>query len=506
MKNLNRSAPMSFDAVENHAIHDCIIPGEVYAGEKVTAELQTIRDKRVPATKISIWRISPLGVEINADGIGKEVFDNLAVGDHIGLKICVGNQETIFHGLTVQTRHEENGQNLIGIRWCDSSSPTGTKPKNPMKEKRASARWLCGQEFMPSGIAPNPARFNEFVHFRVMDISKGGILLITSLRNRFLIPGMTLNASVSFPMCAQLRVNLELRNSRIVTVEGKKFLAFGSTFVKPDAKLMSTIGQYIFQFGPKATVAQMKKNGISVSNASQGLEFGFVRTEEEYHEVLKLRLLAYKAVGKIRQDATETDVADIYDSRSRIIIARYRNEIIASIRLMFHNPEDRFEVEEHTVLPRNFPSKHECVEISRLCTHPDFRESDLFYNMVRRITITAAQAGKRFAVSFATPGLVELYKKVGATPTGVKFPHRNLNGQEHEVITWDIAKAVTGYKMNPFVWNFIYGDIRGYLSDETALQFDPLMNLRAGMFRLLNPLTPMFIRAVRYANGKKKTK
>ena len=48
-----------------------------------------------------------------------------------------------------------------------------------------------------------------------------------------------------------------------------------------------------------------------------------------------MRRLAYVRAKKVREDVKDVDMADDFDARSRILFAKYRGQIVASVRLMF---------------------------------------------------------------------------------------------------------------------------------------------------------------------------
>ena len=108
-------------------------------------------------------------------------------------------------------------------------------------ERRRQVRWLCSDEFHPTGVASNPAKSNDFILFRVLDVSPSGLRLQTSLRNNFIVRGMRLDVIVSFPMVSQITVRLTVQNVSFISRNKKEFLAVGAQIRRLDG---STIERY----------------------------------------------------------------------------------------------------------------------------------------------------------------------------------------------------------------------------------------------------------------------
>jgi predicted GNAT family N-acyltransferase len=476
-------------------IHDTIIPSPVQISDQISASIRFHGlDTRDPVSA-RVVRISPIGVELS---IPKALVPHEASdkpGALLNLTVKIAGQKSEFFGLCVKLSREESQTYTLGVRWCEKPAPRGDGAGAHAKlERRQTMRWLCSPDFMPTGVAPNPARFNDFLHFKVLDLSPTGMLWLTSPRNRYLIPGMTLESTISFPMCAQIRVAAKIVNTRVIQHQDKPVLALGMSLVRVDRQLKDTLAQYIFQFGPKSSIERLRSSGLTVPSAAQAVEFGFVRDEEDYRQVLALRLASYQADGRLPADATTDEVADVYDSRSQLVIARHRGEVVASMRIMYHEPKDAFDFEQYAEVPSGFPDKHNCVEVGRICVHPAFRRSDLFYNLLRHLAVITVQARRRYICASAFVELLPIYRRVGAVPTGIRFPYTGFIDSQCELVVWDIVKTITGAALNPFVWNYLCSDLVSYLDQTESLEFSPMMNLRMALYRLFRPMTPTVIR------------
>ena len=174
-------------------IHETVFPADVRAQDRIVARIR----KRVENSNfesIRIWKVSPLGIELVQNENSK--FDR---GDKVDLEITIGGQRTHFEGLIVDLVRKNEDIDLIGIRLSNRGSDFESA-----REKRRSIRWICSDDFFPTCVSPTPGRFNEYIYFQIRDISKEGFLLICSLRNKYLIPGMQLNLIASFPMVGDI--------------------------------------------------------------------------------------------------------------------------------------------------------------------------------------------------------------------------------------------------------------------------------------------------------------
>ena len=307
------------------------------------------------------WRLSPLGIELVWD----ESFHVLQVGQKYRVELVIGGHTSELEGAIVAKGYQENNLKLIGLRFCQAD----LKPWDGV-ERREKKRWICSAEYLPTGVCANPGRFNDFIFFRTRDISSSGIRVITSLRNKFLVPGMTLESTFSFPLVGQTHCKLKIANVGLSRESAKDVLELGCQFLDADRNLLELIGQYLFQFGPTVSSEDLRKQGLLPKNVSKNIDYKYVRTAEEYAEVLALRLKAYKKVGKVAENATLEQVGDVFDSRSRIVIGVHKGKIVATTRLIYNEVDDQMEHDQFVKFPDDFPRKDEICEITRVCTIP----------------------------------------------------------------------------------------------------------------------------------------
>jgi hypothetical protein len=485
------------DTSVDQEIHGPFQAADVRLGEPIVARCLVRNSQDAAEHVLQVWRISPLGVELVLPRDGLE----LDVGSELDLSIRFGRQQSQFTGLVVSTRSQESDRELIGVRW---SQPTTAATGLPT-ERRSTERWLCGQEFLPTGVAPNPARFNDFIHFRVRDISKDGMQIVTSLRNKFIVPGMVFESLVSVPTMGQLKLDLHVINARITSEQGKDYLSVGVRIANPTPQASQMLGQFVFQFGPPTTLEALRSSGFEVGSSTRAVDFAYVRTSDEYKSVLQLRQRAYQQYGGSALGETPEALSDIFDARARILMAKYRGEVVGSLRLIFNESTDRFEHEDHFTLPSEFPRKDEMVEISRVCTHPEYRGSDLLIGLFRHAAMAVLQSRRQFVLGYAPPKLVPLYARLGARWLPVEFKHPS-DDVNLKVFLIDVRGGLSGADINPVVWNAIYGEMIDYLDTREILDGSSLTHMRLSIYRALSPLAHVLQRRVNRPRRRDKSK
>ncbi len=461
-------------------IHGTVAPADVRAGDPVIARV------RVPGTAgelaAQVWRISPLGAEL----VRTPALAAIGVGRAIDLTIEIGASVAAFSGLSVLALRAERGRELLAVRWADAS---GAGAALDDREKREASRWPCGDDYLPTGVAENAACYDDLVHFRVVEISRTGMRLLTSLRNKFLIPGVAFEAACAFPTMGEARVAFRVVHARVVHQGPKRWLALGVTYTLPDPRSAELIGQYLLQFGPGASVQDLRATGFRVRSSSRALEFGCVSSEGEYRQVLALRRLAYLQAKKISAEVKDVEMADGYDARARILVAKHRGRVIATVRLVFPRGEDdRLKHEDFLALPPDLPPRAQIVEFSKFCTDPEFRGSDLFYTLVKRSALTTMQSGRRFALMSCTEALAPLYARVGFRKVGAAYVHPSMR-LEHHLMLGEVARIVSGKGVNPVVWNLMGGwDLWSFAKRCGVAPRSAWLEARVAFYRLFKPL------------------
>lgn len=459
-------------------VHGAIVPADVRPGDPVTALVRLPGSRHARPTQV--WRISPLGVEL----VRPAELAGVGVGTALDLNLHVGRSTAAFHSLLVTSTYADRGRELLVVPLAPraSAAPAGA-------ERRRAARWTCEDEYLPTGIAPSPARYDDYVFFRVVDVSWRGMRLETSLRNRLLVPGVTLDATCTFPTEGQVHLALRVVHVRVVRRGEKRVLSVGVQYGACAARAQATIGQYLLRFGSEATVAALCEAGFRIPASSRALDVGSVRTREEYEDVLRLRRLAYVHARKLSEDTKDVDLADGFDRRSRILVARHRGRTVATSRLLFpESAADRLNHDELVELPPGLPPREQLVEVFKTCTHPAYRGSDLFTTFLQHVGLTVLQAGRRYALMSATDGLARVYERFGFRRVGVSYEHPRMR-LRHHVMLLDVASVVAARRIGPIAWNLVAGRaLWSFARLCGAVPGDPWSVTRVRLYALFRPL------------------
>jgi predicted GNAT family N-acyltransferase len=479
-------------------IHGTVTPADVRPGDPISARVRTAgaTDEGAAAP---VWRISPLGVEL----VRTAPLGAVSAGDAVDVTLRVGTSVSSFSGLRVAAIRSDRGRELVALRWASSG---GADEGANRGERRDAARWSCGDEYLPTGVMQSSVRYDEHVHFRIVEISRSGMQLLTSLRNKYLIPGVRFEATCAFPAVGEVRIEIAVANARVVQRGGKSQLVLGATYEVLDRRGRERIAQYLLRFGPGTSVRDLRTNGFELRCTSRAFDFGCVRTDAEYREVLALRRLAYLHAGKLGPEARDEDMADAFDAQSRILVARHQGRVVATVRLMFpQGPDDALKHAEYLELPETMPARDRLVEVSKACTHPDFRGSDLFYSMMKLTALTTAQSGREFIFMSCTDGLVTIYRKLGMRELGAGYVHPTM-GLTHHVMIGDAARMIAGDGMNPIFWNVVIGhDLWQFAKRCGAVSWSAALTVRVAVRRLFAPfgfLAALYVRSLRARSGR----
>lgn len=452
-------------------------------------EISRFRSSRAPETLVHLHRAAdsvtgsasllefgPIGATVSAS---LDEWSAAGTGSHLTLTTTNETGSDEYRCVVTYEGPDPNtsGRLLLGLRFVFHELGSDSDI-----ERRRYARWKCPEQFHPTGISANPIRSNDFVYFRVGDISSDGLGLLTSPRNRYLVAGQRLDAIISFPTVRQISIQLLIRNVRMVSIRDRDYLQVGASVVGPTRLQQTVIEQYVLQFGPAQDAAFVRVMGISQRTSKRPTSFSFVTDEETYREVINLRRLAYRFEGKAGANDALAELSDLHDSRSRILVCRSHGRIVASARLAFPEYGDRTEHEEYFEWPTDFPRRDQTVEVTRACTHPDFRKGGVFFSLLRFIVVTAMQSGRPWVVTSSTEDLVRMYDWIGLKPCNRTYDHPSLNGMRHHVLIGNIPAALLGRSIGPGAWYAVWKDALPFLNEA---DYGGLSSLRLALYRVI---------------------
>lgn len=247
------------------------------------------------------------------------------------------------------------------------------------------------------------------------------------------------------------------------------------------------LAQYLFLSTPDADLETLRKTGLELKSIRDLISYGYAKNKEDLLEVSKLRSRTYGATTKVNSD---TKFVDDYDPKSKVIMVRHHNCLIASVRIFYPRTEsDKLEHQHYEILfPKTFPSNTEIAEMMRLCTHERYRRSDLLLGILEFAAVDILKQNRNYVLGCAEKKLVPLYLKLGFRDIKIRYLNNLLNNVEHHILLMDISAIGKG-KMNPISWNMIWGKTAQFAQKNGTLKLKGFSKLRVQFYHAINPIT-----------------
>ncbi|MDQ3234800.1 MAG: GNAT family N-acetyltransferase, partial [Pseudobdellovibrionaceae bacterium] len=125
-------------------------------------------------------------------------------------------------------------------------------------------------------------------------------------------------------------------------------------------------------------------------------------------DILDLRLRAAQFDGRLLQTQDAESCRDVFDTDALHVKLILRDQLVAAGRLIFLlQQRERSEICQVLVpLPDALVAVHGTVEISRVCTHPDFRRGHLLTLLLAECAWEAWQRGGRHLLGYCVKPLI----------------------------------------------------------------------------------------------------
>ena len=464
-------------------IHEIIYPADIREDHRVIARVRLRDSDTQKFITLKLWKMSPLGVEL----VCPEEFEELKKGDSIDLEIIVAGQRMYFEGLVVDLIQRNEHIRLMGVRVSRRVERTTTE------ERRTSPRWMCSDYYFPTCVATSPFVLHEITHFQVRDLSAEGMLLICSLRNKYLLPEMKIRLTVNFPMIGDFVCMAKVVRVSFTTRSGKDMLAVGVEFVSPTEQMKRVIAQYLIQFSNVSSLGELRQFGLVPPSVLRAVNFYFIKTEADYKEVLKLRRLAHLADDNFAvTEVSDEDMGDIYDAQSRILVGSYNGEIITTARIRFNSLEEPLEHEAYVTWPSSLPRRDQIIEVSRAANHPDFRHSDLLMGLFQFIAATCRQEKPYFVIG-SWPSMIDFYKRLGFKETGLHHGEALWKEEQH-ILMVDALPTLLGQNVGPIYWNIAWRIVSDHMIQNGILEPTSMDRLRLAIYRAMGPIAKLLMR------------
>ena len=470
-------------------IHGLITPGDIRSNDRVQAKIRARNARDDEYQDVRVWKLSPFGIEL------KKGKTQLNRGDQIDLEILIAGQRIKYEGLVVDLHRANDEIELIGIRFAKSEMIVHDH------ERRNQPRWHCSPDYFPTATCPTPARINDNIFFKIKDISANGMLLTCSLRNKIPIPGIILHVTANFGVDGNFHTPVKVKHVNFTSEAGKDRLAVGVEFLKLTERMKSIMAQYLIQFSNVYSVDELRNQGFWPQSVTDAVNFQFLTTESEYREVLVLRRLAHESDNNLVDEVSDDDMGDMIDAQSRIVIGKFNDKIVCTVRLRFNIADEPLEHEQFVQWPEHLPSREQIMEIGRLAIDPAFRHTDLLSGLFEFASATSIR-DREFAVISCLERMVPFFKKIGYSDTGLRYDGYLFN-EAGFVMMANVRQTMLGGACNPMYWNLVWRKAAEFLIESEALIPSPLETIRLRYARLFGPIARVFF-TIRQAGLKRK--
>lgn len=457
------------------SIHDGIVPKDVRETDFIHARYR-LDGEDADYSQIRIWRISPLGAEL----VRPETHEGklLKKGKSLELQLVIEGRRSDFRCAIVDEQNGESGLELLGVRFLVSEDRD--KVESVVDTRRAQ-RWICSEEHVPRAVAPAPGSFNEFIGFKVRDISSKGLLLTTSLDNGFLISGMRLSLSIHLPLVAETYVKVEIVRLRIGTAGAEDILEVGVDMVDPSSHTLALFGQYLVQFSRTSSVEALVAEGLVPRNVSLGMSIYPLKSEADFKEVLQLRKAASEEIGLKFEPSS---FAEEQDRKARILVGRLGKNMVVTARVRYPVSGDQLTCEPEFGITESEGRIDQLIEVTAIVVRvPREYYEQILLTLVRYICTSCTSAERQKVLVVSLPSMRGVYEKAGW--------RRVYADQEKVVLLADAYSAIQGKGVNPVAWNFVWRDVADYLLEIGELKPVGIERIVLRVFRLFGPLSKL---------------
>jgi predicted GNAT family N-acyltransferase len=454
---------------EVNLINPVMRPEEIRIGDPIACKVRLVTGDK----NVRLWSYCPFGFEfIDADTVYN-------IGESYKFFITLGKTNIEFDGSVVFVKSRSNADSTIGIRINYNVSNL----KVSSEDRRIFSRWNCPEHLLPTGTAPNPTRYNDFILFRVVDISSKGLKLAISLRNKLLAVGQILECTLSVPMIGTLYAAVKINRVAIESVQGKEQLILGVSFIKPDEVISTTLSEYLLTFAEDCSVSSLREAGFQGTLGTSQFDFSYSKSSKDYDDVLQLRFDAYQDSGKLSQDLSRDFMRDDFDARSRILTVKLAGKLIGSARAMFHEQGDGTSHERYLTYPEGFPSIAECLEVSRVCVKPDFQGVGLAHELAKHLALLTIKAGRKYIYLSASDSLKGFWLEIGFKDTGARYIHKQLSDLEHSLLINNVEESILGKNIGAKAWLNSYEHLYQHCVDYGLIEPSTVDQIRIQSFK-----------------------
>ncbi len=360
-------------------------------------------------------------------------------------------------------------------------------PADRGSKTRRNCRFEIGSdEIKPTAQIRNPFTLKNTCNLEIRDISSDGFG--TNCPPEFtLFPGVTVDAEISFPFSPSVKCKAVVRHISSHSETRENFIGFEtiSNYTQyqeiSSAYLLKTKGELV-------TPNYLRSQGFNRIFLESAVTFKYRETDQDYIDIAKLRLKVWQSVGmfKDKLEKDYEDMLDLYDTRSRHILAYHGNRLVGSARVVFNNG-DNSKIEHgmyHIEIPA-WLKKRKFVEFSRAVIDEKYREGVLWFSMLFHLGRVLLESGHDIALISCTK---KLYRKIYSI-AGFKKICEFICDEEVYYLTYlDMRKVVDGKKMLPIAWSLGYKELHYHLKRQGKIHESLIGTFNISVQELADPV------------------
>ena len=423
-----------------------------------------------------------LKIEINGLSLNVKLFDLSSFGfsfiskrkisKDVIVNFEINLRDGLFKGIgSVTWVHDSGEQFKTGLKFISFDQVEKIKKTNQIVIK---------ENYSIHGVYSKVNFYFEKSAFKVLSLSNESFILQIDKSDQYVLPGMKLDLKFFLSTFDYKEIPSTTVTICYVKQGPNGSLIAGCNVQKLDQNLSLNLSNYLLQF-LDVSPNEAREAGFNVSKIADVFSFKYVETHADYVDVLKLRFEAYLNAGKVDKSKSPVDMTALLDSKSRILIVKHQGKIVASAAYAFPNEEsEKLDTERpfENGYPISMPNKKDMIEISRLCTHIDYRKGDLLHRIFEHTYKIFATSGRKFIVTSCDNNLWLLYKKLGFNKTGASYAHPYLNGLEHHLILGPLDYPQKIKNINWMEWSYLFSRITTDLESKGLLKNDSITKVK----------------------------
>lgn len=472
--------------------HGWVEPADIYVNDPISAKIR-LHEANQPFVDANVQRLSPLGVDVFVDA---KQFKLGALNCEMEVQLTLAGQKLAVRANLANRSATVAGRVLLALRFASSqfeqvsnSHDSGDVQSMNLAVPRL---WDCSTEFFPTAMGLNPARYNDYLYFKVVAMSAQGMRLVCSQRHKMLLPGLQLKLQMSLPMVGEACVDVRVDRVSVHADERKRLFDIAVTVLSLETYAREMIAQYLIQFGHVESLDALRADGLNPPSVARGVDFYFVTSRQDHADVLKLRLLAHRQFGNLRRrDVCAKDLDDAADESARILVGKHKGRTVASARFRFVQKDQPLVMEAHRRCFEELPPREQIVEISRACTDPEYRRGNLFANVVHQLLVSSIPVGRPYVLFVSLSNLLSFYKSIGCRALGLTQQDDLWEGEQHLLLMNGINVCL-GRDVGPVVWNLMFRKPYEYLLARGVIRPTLLDRLRLAGYRGIGLVTDVW--------------